>query len=320
VSPPLRTCARLAQVRFGAHAHHRDEEDNTCLAQPLNVRTPGLTWIALVDPRVAPRFRPTRSIPGQSVRDAGTQATGQATTAPWPAIGFTTGGITPSNWQGWRACAPTHYRGHISATGPVVIAGSCTSRRTRSPTDRRRHLLGAVEAGAAQRDARRTGCEPRLCILEWAPLPRKRPTRTFWRWTRRRHTMWDQRSAPKDRVSIPMAPIADNGLVFVGTPEGTTWRDGSCICARRGDGHVVWQFDVVPANGAARATWTDSALPITGARSGHRSPSTRAAAFCTCLPGSARLRYRRRTGANLYTNSVIALDGRRVACSPTTNW
>jgi alcohol dehydrogenase (cytochrome c) len=76
------------------------------------------------------------------------------------------------------------------------------------------------------------------------------------------------------------------------------------------DGHMVWRFDVVPGTGSARATWTNSKYPISGGAfwtsftldepngvlyvpAGNRAPDFDSA---------------RRTGDNLYTDSVIAID------------
>ena len=112
-------------------------------------------------------------------------------------------------------------------------------------------------------------------------------------------------------VSYPMAPIAANGLVFLGNAGGDqVGVTGHVYALDANDGHVVWRFDVVPSTGAARATWTNPRLPISGG------------AFWTSFTYDAanRVLYvpagnpapdfdtEMRTGDNLYTNSVIALD------------
>jgi len=62
-----------------------------------------------------------------------------------------------------------------------------------------------------------------------------------------------------------MAPIAANGLVFIGNAGGDqVGVTGHVYALDANDGHVVWKFDVVPATGPARATWTNPRLPISG--------------------------------------------------------
>ncbi|HEX4681780.1 MAG TPA: PQQ-binding-like beta-propeller repeat protein, partial [Gemmatimonadaceae bacterium] len=67
-------------------------------------------------------------------------------------------------------------------------------------------------------------------------------------------------------VSAPMAPIAANGLVYIGNAGGDrVGVTGHVYALDANDGHVVWRFDVVPA--AARGTWgrgSASAYPISG--------------------------------------------------------
>lgn len=112
-------------------------------------------------------------------------------------------------------------------------------------------------------------------------------------------------------ISYPMAPIAAEGLVFVGNAGGDqVGVTGHVYALDANDGHVVWRFDVVPSTGPARATWANPRLPISGG------------AFWTSFTYDAanRVLYvpagnpapdfdiQMRTGDNLYTNSVIAID------------
>ena len=124
--------------------------------------------------------------------------------------------------------------------------------------------------------------------------------------------IWDRALDVKGPgVSYPMAPIAADGLVFLGNAGGDqVGVTGHVYALDANDGHVVWRFDAVPSTGPARATWTNSRLPISGG------------AFWTSFTYDAanRLLYvpagnpapdfdiEMRTGDNLYTNSVIALD------------
>ncbi len=114
-------------------------------------------------------------------------------------------------------------------------------------------------------------------------------------------------------VSYPMAPIAADSLVFLGNAGGDqVGVTGHVYALDAKDGHVVWRFDVVPSTGAARATWTNPRLPISGG------------AFWTSFTYDAANRVLYvpagnpapdfdiglRTGDNLYSNSVIAIDAK----------
>ena len=127
------------------------------------------------------------------------------------------------------------------------------------------------------------------------------------------HTIWDRELDVKGHgITIPMAPVAANGLVFVGNAGGDeVGVTGHVYALDALDGHVVWKFDVVPSSGPARATWPNAAnIPISGG------------AFWTSFTYDApnRVLYVPagnpapdfdidvRRGDNLYTNSVIALD------------
>src|SRR5436305_1181914 len=70
-------------------------------------------------------------------------------------------------------------------------------------------------------------------------------------------TLWDRELDVKaPGVSIPMAPIAYNGHVFIGNAGGDIANvTGHVYALDAVDGHVVWKFDVVPASGPARSSW-----------------------------------------------------------------
>jgi PQQ-dependent dehydrogenase (methanol/ethanol family) len=124
--------------------------------------------------------------------------------------------------------------------------------------------------------------------------------------------LWDRTlDAKAPGVTIPMAPVAANGLVYLGNAGGDlAYVTGHVYALDARDGHVVWKFDAIPASGPARATWLNPRLPVSGAGfwtsftldppngilyvpAGNPAPD-----FDTEL----------RTGDNLYSNSVIALD------------
>ena len=106
------------------------------------------------------------------------------------------------------------------------------------------------------------------------------------------HTLWDRAMdvSATPGVSMPMAPIAANGMVFIGNAGGDqTGVTGHVYALDAQDGHVVWQFDVVPDEPAVRATWPNAtACRSRAARSGRRSRSTLSAACSTCPPAIPR--------------------------------
>lgn len=109
-----------------------------------------------------------------------------------------------------------------------------------------------------------------------------------------------------------LAPIVWNGLVLIGNAGGDfVGVTGHVYALDANDGHTVWRFDVVPTSGPARATWDlapnhplsggafwtsftlDEANGVLYVPAGNPAPD-----FDLAL----------RRGANLYSNSVIALD------------
>ncbi|MDQ6768684.1 MAG: PQQ-binding-like beta-propeller repeat protein, partial [Gemmatimonadota bacterium] len=69
------------------------------------------------------------------------------------------------------------------------------------------------------------------------------------------HLVWDRVLDVKGPgVSVPMAPIAANGLVYIGNAGGDIATvTGHVYALDARDGHVVWKFDAVPAS--VRSTW-----------------------------------------------------------------
>jgi len=126
------------------------------------------------------------------------------------------------------------------------------------------------------------------------------------------HLVWDQvLDVQGPGVSVPMAPIAGKGLLYVGNAGGDqTGVTGHVYALDTGDGHVVWKFSVVPDTGPARATWTNPTLPMTGG--GFWTSFTLDAAngvlYVPAGNPAPDFDIARRTGDNLYSNSVIALD------------
>lgn len=126
------------------------------------------------------------------------------------------------------------------------------------------------------------------------------------------HLLWDQVLDVKGPgVSVPMAPIAGNGLVYVGNAGGDqTGVTGHVYALDTGDGHVVWKFSVVPDTGPARATWTNHTLPVTGGGfwTSFTLDASNDVLYVPAGNPAPDFDIARRMGDDLYSNSVIALD------------
>ena len=126
--------------------------------------------------------------------------------------------------------------------------------------------------------------------------------------------LWDHVIADKTTgVSLPMAPIAWNGLVYIGTAGGDlVGVTGHVYALDPADGHVVWRFDVVPDTGVGRSTWTNPRLPKSGGGfwTSFTLDTARGALFVAAGNPAPDFDIELRAGDNLYTNSVITLDAR----------
>ena len=127
-------------------------------------------------------------------------------------------------------------------------------------------------------------------------------------------TIWDQTldvSGPG--ITYPMAPIAADGLVFIGNAGGdNAGVTGHVFALDAGDGHLVWRFDVVPASGPARNTWENTRIPLSGGAF-WTSFTYDVATHVLYVPAgnpAPDFDIALRRGDNLYSNSVIALDGK----------
>jgi alcohol dehydrogenase (cytochrome c) len=120
---------------------------------------------------------------------------------------------------------------------------------------------------------------------------------------------------PKDGYFISMPPLVHGDLIYIG-PAGSEWASSGWIGAfRLNDGEQVWKFNIIPADGepgadtwgpdpAARkhaggALWTplsyDTEKDVLYVSGGNPAPDF----YDDARPGS-----------NLYTNSLIALNGK----------
>jgi alcohol dehydrogenase (cytochrome c) len=127
------------------------------------------------------------------------------------------------------------------------------------------------------------------------------------------HTLWDVEiddMAPG--VTMPMAPIAADGRVFVGHAGGDqTGVTGHAYAFDADTGQLLWRFEVVPDDPAVRATWPNAdRYPITGGAfwTSFTLDETRNVLYVPAGNPAPDFDVEARGGDNLYTNSVIALD------------
>lgn len=134
-------------------------------------------------------------------------------------------------------------------------------------------------------------------------------------------TLWDHTIDVKGPgITIPMAPIAANGMVYVGNAGGDlVGVIGHVYALNASDGNVAWKFDVVPDSGAARKTWSNAPhVPVSGGAfwTSFTFDSTNGVLYVPSGNPAPDFDIELRAGDNLYTNSVIALDaksGRMIA-------
>ena len=128
------------------------------------------------------------------------------------------------------------------------------------------------------------------------------------------HVVWDRVLDVKGPgVSVPMAPVAANGLVYIGNAGGDiTAITGHVYALDARDGHVVWKFDVVPSAGPARSTWENPRLPISGGGfwTSFTLDAPNGILYVPAGNPAPDFDAELRRGDNLYTNSVIALSSR----------
>jgi alcohol dehydrogenase (cytochrome c) len=120
---------------------------------------------------------------------------------------------------------------------------------------------------------------------------------------------------PASGDSVPMAPLAWNGMVFAGNAGGDNFGvTGRVYAFSAADGHELWRFNVVPDSGPARATWknlSDRNPPTGGATWTSYSLDPDAGVLWISTGNVAPdFLLALHPGDNLYTTSVIALDAK----------
>ncbi|HZF31404.1 MAG TPA: PQQ-binding-like beta-propeller repeat protein [Gammaproteobacteria bacterium] len=260
--------------------------------------------------------------PPQLAAPARSQAA-DAAPGDWPAYNRTPSGdrfsplaeIDRANVAGLQAVC-SYALPEVSAlqTGPLVIAGAMYFT-----TETRSYAIDAAT------------CAPKWVVER--PVERPSPLgvhRGFAYWNGRLfrgttdahvlaldagdgHTLWDREvDAKAPGVTLPMAPIAADGLVFIGNAGGDqTGVTGHVYALDANDGRVVWRFDTVPASGPARGTWPNAdRLPTTGGAfwTSFTLDRQRGVLYVPAGNPAPDFDAEARGGDNLYTNSIIALD------------
>ena len=128
-------------------------------------------------------------------------------------------------------------------------------------------------------------------------------------------TAWDIQLGPfLTGMTVPMAPVAWNGMVFVGNAGGDNYGvTGHVWALDQKDGHTIWRFDVVPESGPARNSWRNAAgTPITGGAFWTTFALDPQAGILVVPAGNPAPDFQpdARPGDNLYSNSVIAIDAK----------
>ena len=118
-----------------------------------------------------------------------------------------------------------------------------------------------------------------------------------------------------DAESVPMAPIAWDGIVFAGNAGGDNFGvTGRVYAFSAADGHELWRFNVVPESGRARVTWknVNSRNPPTGGATWTTYSLDPDAGVLWVSTGNVAPDFllALHPGDSLYTTSVIALDAR----------
>ncbi len=128
--------------------------------------------------------------------------------------------------------------------------------------------------------------------------------------------LWRAKFAdPTKGESVPAAPIARNGMVFIGQAGGDNRGvRGRMHAFNAADGKEVWKFELVPLEGPGSDTWppNDPENPRTGGATWTSYTIDPAAGLLYVPAGNAAPDFdiKARPGLNLYTNSVVILDAK----------
>jgi alcohol dehydrogenase (cytochrome c) len=128
--------------------------------------------------------------------------------------------------------------------------------------------------------------------------------------------LWETKMAdPEKGESIPAAPIAWNGMVFIGQAGGDNKGvRGRMTAFNQADGKQIWSFDLIPLTGQGAETWQAETLenPRTGGATWTSYSLDPATGLLYVPVGNAAPDFdiKMRPGLNLYTNSIVILDAK----------
>ncbi len=128
--------------------------------------------------------------------------------------------------------------------------------------------------------------------------------------------LWETTMAdPAKGESVPAAPIAWNGMVFIGQAGGDNKGvRGRMMAFNAADGKQLWSFDLVPTQGPGSDTWPPETPenPRTGGATWTSYTLDPAAGLLYVPVGNAAPDFdiKQRPGLNLYTNSIVILDAK----------
>jgi alcohol dehydrogenase (cytochrome c) len=126
--------------------------------------------------------------------------------------------------------------------------------------------------------------------------------------------LWNvQPAAPEDGEFFSSAPIASGGKVFIGTAGGDWGIRGKIFAFDARSGQELWRFDTIPRPGQPGAeSWPSELVARIGGGGTWSSFAFDAATGELFIPvGNPAPNFspQHRTGSNLYTNSLVVLDG-----------
>jgi alcohol dehydrogenase (cytochrome c) len=112
---------------------------------------------------------------------------------------------------------------------------------------------------------------------------------------------------------LDMAPIASNGLVYIGNSGGDTFGvTGHIFALRATDGSIAWRFETVPNTPEVLATWPEASTqnPPTGGGVWTSFALQTGVLYVTTGNAAPDFQIELRSGLTLYTNALVALDAR----------
>ena len=128
--------------------------------------------------------------------------------------------------------------------------------------------------------------------------------------------LWESQMAdPAKGESVPAAPIAWNGMVFIGQAGGDNRGvRGRMMAFNAADGKQIWSFDLIPTTGQGADSWPADApeSPRTGGATWTSYTLDPATGLLYVPAGNAAPDFdiKARPGLNLYTNSIVILDAK----------